>query len=200
MIDFYTADTPNGLRVELMLEELNVEYKKHQLSLSKGDNKTSSFLKLNSSGRIPVIVDHEVINSEPLVLTQSAAILLYLAEKRGDFLPLYKIDRAKAMEWLFFDATDIATTRFNAFYLSMRNQEESTQILKDRIMEYYQTYDQQLATTAYLAGDEYSLADIAAYPWAKTMEHEGMKGLSHLQRWMKEIGNRAAIKRTFLET
>lgn len=193
MIDFYTAETPNGQRVELMLEELGLEYKKYQLSLSQGEARTPVFLALNPSGRIPTIVDHDVLGSQPLVLTQSVAIVLYLAEKSGEFLPLDKINRAKVMEWLFFDATDIATTRFDAFYLTMKDQPLATKMLKDRVMEYYSVYDQQLASTKFLAGGEYSIADIAAFPWAKTMEHDGMKELTHLKRWMEEIAKRPSV-------
>ena len=105
---------PNGDRVE----ELGLSYTRHFLYLSLGDTRTLSFLKLNPSARIPVIVDHdESEDSEPIVLTQSAAILLYLAEKTEQLLPQDVRKRSKTLEWLFFDATDIATTRFDAFYL-----------------------------------------------------------------------------------
>jgi len=100
MIDFYTADTPNGARVELMLEELGVPYTKHHLSLSAGDTRTPELLKLNPSGRIPVIVDHDVAANEPIILTQSVAILLYLSEKTGQFLPDEMRGRAAVMQWL----------------------------------------------------------------------------------------------------
>ncbi|MEE9351031.1 MAG: glutathione binding-like protein [Thiotrichaceae bacterium] len=195
MIDFYTADTPNGDRVELTLNELGIVYRKHVLSLSSGDNYKTAFLKLNPSARIPVIVDHDQLHDgKPLTLTQSASILLHLAEKEGKLIPFDKTSRAKALEWLFFDATDTATTHFNAFYLGINNHTKASLVLKSRIMKYYAVYDQHLSSSAYLAGDEYSIADIAAYPWAKTIEPPEMKKLHHLQRWINEIGQRTCVK------
>lgn len=198
MIDLYTSNTPNGHRVELMLEELGLSYKRHFLSLSMGDNHSPEFLKLNPSARIPVIVDHDGSeDGEPIVLNQSAAILLYLAEKMGRFLPQEKKAHAKALEWLFFDATDIATTRFDAFYLGLNHQAEATTVLRERLMSYYSIYDQHLTSNQFLAGDEYSIADIAAYPWAKSMDHPAMQKLNNIQRWMSEISRRPSVKKYF---
>ena len=196
MIDLYTAATPNGSRIELMLEELGLAYSKHLLNLSRGDNYSEKFLKLNPSARIPVIVDHDdAVNDKPFVLTQSAAILLYLAEKTGRLLPYDRANRAKALEWIFFDATDIATTRFDAFYLSRNNQSAAASVLIERVMDYYSVYDQHLACSRFLAGNTFSIADIAAYPWAKAMEHTEMKKLINLQRWVNEIGKRASVQK-----
>ena len=195
MIDFYTADTPNGYRVEFMLEELGLACTRHQLSLSMGETHTAEFLRINPSGRIPAIVDHDGLEGKVIKLSQSAAILLYLAEKTGKFLPRDISTRAKALEWLIFDASDVATSRFDAFYLSRRNQTEAYEFLKERVMEYYTIYNQRLASRLFLAGNEFSIADIAAYPWAKAMEHHGMRKLHNLQRWMNEIGKRNSVRK-----
>lgn len=200
MIDFYTAKTPNGYRVELMLEELGLAYTKHALSLFKGDQHAKLFKKLNPSARIPVIVDHHALDKGgSITLSQSVAILLYLAEKTGQYLSRDAVHRAKVLECLFFDASDIASTRFDAFYLDQAKQSKAAELLKARVMTYYAVYEQQLATTSFLAGDEYSVADIAAYPWAITMAHPQMENLPHLQRWMQEIGKRASVKRVFTQ-
>jgi GST-like protein len=197
MIELYTADTPNGHRVELMLEELDLPYTKHMLSLARGEHRTAAFRQLNPSARIPVIVDHDAGDDSALVLTQSAAILLYLAEKTGKLLPAAQPNRARAMEWLSFDATDIAPTRFDAFYLSWFEQGEAQRLLKERCMEYYAVYDRHLSVHAYLAGDEYSVADVAVYPWARSMEHPGMNELEHLQRWMRQMAARPTCQKVF---
>jgi len=198
MIDFYTSDTANGKRVELMLEELGLPFTQYQLSLSTGETRTDEFLKLNPSGRIPVIVDHEVLeNDKPLILTQSAAILLYLAEKTGQFLPQNNLNRASVIEWLFFDATDIATTQFDAFLLDLHDEGQASEVLSSRLMSYYTVYDQHLSTAKFLGGDRYSIADIAAFPWARSMQHSEMKNLHNLQRWMKEISKRKSVEKIF---
>lgn len=197
MIELYTADTPNGERVELMLEELGLSYYKYVLSLAKGEHRTDEFRKLNPSARIPVIVDHDTADGSALLLTQTVAILLYLAEKSGKLLPASVKGRARALEWLSFDATDMAPTRFDAFWLGLYRQTEASRILKERIMEYYAVYEQQLASHEFLAGHEYSLADVAAYPWARSMKHKDINKFQHLQRWMRQLAERPASRKVF---
>lgn len=196
MIDLYFAPTANGFRVQLMLEELGLPYVIHQISLTKREHQSREFLKLNPSGRIPVIIDKTDGNNEPLLLTQSLAILIYLAEKTGKLLPSFDLSaaRARTFEWLSFDATDMATTRFDAFYLSLHKQVEAEKILKERTIEYYNVYDQRLANSRYLAGDKYSVADVAAYPWARSMQEPPINKFEHLQRWIKQIEDRAAVR------
>lgn len=208
MIDFYTAETPNGYRVELMLEELGLSYNKHLLSLSKNEHRSTEFLKLNPSGRIPVIVDHKTMhkslhktknkNKAELVLTQSGAILLYLAEKTGRLIPKEIRSRAKTYECFCSDISDIATTRFDAFFLSLHKQTEAKQLLKERTMEYYAVYEKHLASNHFLAGDEYSIADVAAYPWAKTMKYPEFAQFQQIQNWMSRVEQRPAVQKTFL--
>ncbi|MEW8492675.1 MAG: glutathione S-transferase family protein [Candidatus Thiodiazotropha taylori] len=193
MIELYTADTPNGHRVEFMLEEVALPYRKHSLSLVNGDHRTATFHKLNPSSRIPVITDEE------FVLTQSTAILLYLAEKSGKLLPVSPQIRAKAMEWLSFDATDMAPTRFDAFLLTRHGQDKAAEILRQRAVEFYAVYDQHLSNHEYLAGAEYSVADVAAYPWARSMEHPAIRELQHLQRWMGQMSERPACLKLFTQ-
>lgn len=208
MIDLYTSDTPNGYRVQLMLEEVGVSYTTHQISLSKQENQSKEFLKLNPSARIPVIVDNapeyaqdsKYKEERPFVLTQSTAILIYLAEKTSKLLPTSAspLARARVIEWLSFDATDIATTGFHTFYLSLHKQTEAKLLLEKRTIEYYSVYDEHLATSRYLAGDEYSIADVAAYPWAKAMKHPVFTQFQQIQNWMQRIERRPAVQKTFL--
>lgn len=203
MIDFYTSGTPNGSRVELILEELGLPYSKHMISLSRKENYSDDFLKLNPSARIPVIVDQpDNSNQSAITLTQSIAIMLYLAEKGGRFIPDHARAKATVMEWLLFDATDIATTRFDAFYLGFHlnhggQASQVKKVLSNRVMEYYAVYDQRLSASRFLGGREYSIADIAAYPWAVSMQHPDYNKFIHIQRWLNEIEQRTAVQKVF---
>ena len=121
MMILYTANTFNGQRVSIMLEEIGLPYSVHKVDLAKGDQRQADFLRLNPSGRIPVLVDHADGMSGPLVITQSPAILQYLAEKTGQLLPDFLSARAKVYEWMHFHAIDIGSVIFSAFYLQRRS-------------------------------------------------------------------------------
>lgn len=198
MIDLYTSDTPNGHRVELMLEELDLDYNRHFLSFANAEHRTETFLQLNPSARIPTIIDHYDFDNTRLVLTQSGAILLYLAEKTGHLIPESTFDRAKAYEWFCADISDIATTRFDAFYLS--GQSKSVTRLNRRIIEYYKTYELRLTASPFLAGDDYSIADVAAYPWARAMQHPEFSQFERIKDWMQRIEQRPAVQKIFLQS
>ena len=120
MIDLYTASTFNGQRVSIMLEETRLPYSVHRINLAHNEQHQPAFLKLNPSGRIPVLVDHESDLSDALVLTQSIAILQYLAEKTGLLIPDSLAQRARVYEWMHFHAIDIGSVIFSAFYLQKR--------------------------------------------------------------------------------
>ena len=194
MIDFYTFATWNGKRVAIMLEETGLEYQVHKVDLAKGEHKQADFLGINPSGRIPAIIDSEQGNG--LIVTQSAAILVYLAEKSGLFLPQETVARAKVMEWLFFHATDISPTMFDSFFLTKRcepNQLEAAKFLDQRIFELYKNFDDQLANNEFIAGNTYSIADIAIFP---TINNDALlKNYSNLKRWHIQVTERAAVQR-----
>jgi GST-like protein len=194
MIDFYTFATWNGKRVAIMLEETGLEYQVHKVDLMKGEHKQADFLGINPSGRIPTIVDNDEGNG--LIVTQSAAILVYLAEKSGLFLPQETVARARVMEWLFFHATDISPTMFDSFFLTKRcepNQLEAAKFLDQRIFELYKNFDDQLANNEFIAGDSYSIADMAIFP---TLNNEALfERYAHLKRWHAQVGERAAVQR-----
>ena len=138
MIDLYTASTFNGQRVAIMLEETGLDYSAHRVDLMKGEQQQPAFLRLNPSGRIPVLVDHGSSVSNPFVLTQSVAILQYLAEKTGQFLPNSLPERARIYEWMHFHAVDIGSVMFSAFYLQRRctpRQSQAAELLRKRVYE-----------------------------------------------------------------
>lgn len=150
-----------------MLEETGLEYTAYRIDLAKCEQHQAEFLRLNPSHRIPVIVDHDIDSSTPLVVTQSIAILQYLAEKKQCLLPDLLSERAKDYEWMNFHAVDIGSTLFNAFYLQQRitpKQEQAADQLRQRVHELYRFFDLQLIKNEFMAGSSYSIADITAFP------------------------------------
>lgn len=197
MIDLYTASTFNGQRVSIMLEETGLTYTSHRIELAKGEQHQSDFLKLNPSARIPILVDHDTGISQPFVLTQSVAILQYLAEKSGQFLPESLTERARVYEWMHFHAIDIGSTLFNAFYLQRRTkprQEQAAEKLRHRVHELYHFFDQQLAENEFLAGARYSIADITALPVVMTQE-QTLAEYPNLTLWLQQLKQRPAVIR-----
>jgi GST-like protein len=196
MIDFYTFATWNGQRVAIMLEETGLDYQTHLINLREGEHKKDAFLAINPSGRIPTIVDQTVNNG--LIVTQSAAILMYLAEKSGVFLPTETVARAKVMEWLFFHATDITPTQFDSFFLTVRCQPaqlEAAELLNQRIFELYKNFEVQLGENEFIAGAEYSIADMAIFPAINREDSALFTAYPNLKRWYEQVGERAAVQR-----
>ncbi|MDA5322964.1 glutathione S-transferase [Vibrio cholerae] len=195
MIDFYTAATPNGYKIAIALEEMGLEYTTHALNLSNNDQKQPAFTAINPNGRIPAIVDRD---NEDFAVFESGAILLYLAEKTGKFLPQKSKARSKVIQWLMFQMSGVGPMmgQANVFY---RYFPEKIQPAIDRYQKegrrLFEVMDGQLAQTPYLAGDEYTIADIATFPWVRIHEWSGISidGLTHLQRWMNEIAARPAV-------
>ncbi len=197
MIDLYTANTFNGQRISIMLEEIELTYTAHKIDLMKGEQHQADFLKLNASGRIPVLVDHDSGASETLVLTQSVAILQYLAEKTQLLLPKSPLERAKVYEWMHFHAVDIGSTLLCAFYLQniiSPKQEQAADQLRQRVHELYQYFDQRLSEQEFLAGISYSIADIAALP-AVIVQEEELANYTNLTRWLQQLKKRPAVQR-----
>lgn len=197
MIKLYTASTFNGKRVSIMLEEIGFEYSVRRVDLAKGEQRQSDFLKLNPSGKIPVLVDEDTQYQKPVVVTQSIAILQYLAEKSDKLLPKSLGARAKVYEWMQFHAVDIGSTIFAAFYLQNRcvpSRIDAADDLRKRVNELYGYFDQQLESNEFLAGDHYSIADITALPAVITQEQQLIK-YPHLSRWLLQLKQRQAVQR-----
>jgi GST-like protein len=183
-----------------MLEETKLMYSAHRVDLAKGEQQQPEFLKLNPSGRIPVLVDHDSGDSNSLVLTQSVAILQYLAEKTGQFLPESQSARASVYEWIQFHAVDIGSVLFSAFYLQQRcspEQTEAAERLRERVHNLYGYFDQQLAEQEFLAGSSYSIADITVLPAVLTQEQK-LTDYLNLTRWLQQLKQRSAVQRGML--
>lgn len=196
MIDLYTAATPNGHKVSILLEELGLPYEVHALSFDKKEQKTPAFLKINPNGRIPAIVDRD---NGDFPVFESGAILVYLAERTGQLLPADPKGRSLVMQWLMFQMGGIGPMQgqANVFF---RYFPEKLQGAIDRYQHetrrLYEVLDSRLQQAEYLAGD-YSIADIATFPWVRGHEWSGVsvQGLPALQRWMAALEARPAVQR-----
>lgn len=199
MIDLYTAATPNGHKVSIVLEELGLPYKVHALSFDKKEQKAADFLKINPNGRIPAIVDRA---NGDFAVFESGAILIYLAEQTGQLMPKDPKGRSVVMQWLMFQMGGIGPMQgqANVFF---RYFPEKLQGAIDRYQHetrrLYEVLNTRLQAVEFLAGD-YSIADIATYPWVRGYEWSGVSvdGLSALQRWMATMEARPAVQRGLL--
>lgn len=196
MIDLYTSETPNGWKVSIALEELALPYEVHPIALSKGEQKADWYVRLNPNGRIPTIVDRD---NDNLVVFESGAILIYLAEKAGRLMGRDGASRSRVIQWLMFQMSGVGPMmgQANVFfryapekipYAIDRYQRETLRLLG--------ILDKRLGESEYLAG-EYSIADIATWPWASGYSWSGVtiEGMTNLQRWLDLVGSRPAVKR-----
>ena len=194
MIELFYSPTPNGRKISIMLEETKINYKITHINLSKGEQFKPEFLKLNPYGKIPVIIDHE----KNLVLIESGAILIYLAKKSKQFLP--QENETKIFEWLMFQMGNVGPMFGQHHHFHHFNPEKS-KYAEDRFFKnsirIYEVLDKILSKNDYLAGEDYSIADIATFPWIARHEwHDiGLKKYKHLSRWYKSISNRWAVKK-----
>ena len=200
MIDLYAAMTSNGVRARIALEECGLPYTFHKIDLTKGEHKTPDFLKLNPFGQIPVMVDSDGPGGKPVTLHQSAAILMYAAEKSGKHLPKDPATRPAFLEALMSTATDI-TPQFGAVNAARLMKEPSTptvDVLKGRLRSLFETWDALLAKRKYAAGSELTIADLSLYAgyWrTKGAMADVVAGLPNLERWGNAIGARPAIQK-----
>lgn len=207
-IQLYTLATPNGRKVSIALEEMGLAYEAHCINIMNGEQKTEEFLAMNPNGKIPVIVDPDGPNGESLTIMESGAILIYLAEKSGQFLPSEPAARSRTLQWLFFQVGHVGPMfgQFGHFFAHAgkeacdhpypleRYQSDTTRILG--ILE------KQLAAHEYIAGEEYTIADMATFPWVgcldwgyQAREILELEGYHHVRRWHEACSTRPAAAR-----
>ncbi len=200
MIDAYSWATPNGHKVHIMLEETGLDYTVHPIDIGAGDQFTPAFLDISPNNKIPAIVDQEGPNGTPFALAESGAILMYLAEKTGRFLPQDKRLRYTAIQWLMFQMGHIGPMLGQAHhfrgYAPVRISygiERYTQ----EASRLYGVLDARLEETPYIAGDEYTIVDMATFPWLRSHKKQGVKlsDYPHLSRWFSTIEERPAVAR-----
>ena len=202
MIDLYYWGTPNGLKIKLFLEEAALPYRIIPVDIGKGEQFQPEFLKISPNNRIPAIVDTEPKGGgAPLSLFESGAILLYLAEKTGRFLPVDLRGRAKVLEWLFWQVGGLGPMSGQNGHFSAYAPEKIPYAIERYVKETNRLYgvlDRQLAGRDYIAGD-YSIADMACYPWIVPYERYGqnLDDFPHLKRWFVALRERPATLRTY---
>ena len=199
MIDLYTSPTPNGWKVAIALEELELPYQTHVLVLSEGGQHEDWFKKLNPNSRIPVIVDRA---ADDLTIFESGAILIYLAEKFGRLMPTDIKGRMAVMQWLMFQMSAIGPMQGQAVSFERYFPEDVPAARKryhNETRRLYQVLDGHLADNQWLAGD-YSIADIASWSWLRSHKWARVPtdGLEHLERWMAAVAARPGSQRGVL--
>ena len=202
MIDLYYWTTPNGHKISLFLEEAGLPYTVHPVNIGKNEQFEPSFLKIAPNNRIPAIVDHAPADGgEPLSLFESGAILLYLAEKIGQFLPKDLRGRQVALQWLFWQMGGLGPMAGQNHHFK-RLPEKIPYAIKrytDETARLYGVLNKQLEGRQFVAGDEYSIADIAIYPWIVSHELQGqnLDDFAALKGWFERIKARPATTRAY---
>ncbi|MFJ4251565.1 glutathione binding-like protein [Pseudomonas sp. NPDC089741] len=203
MIDLYYWTTPNGHKISLFLEEAGLPYNLHPINISQGEQFQPHFLKIAPNNRIPAIVDHQPADGgEPLSLFESGAILLYLAEKTGQFLPKDLRGRQTALQWLFWQMGGLGPMAGQNHHFSQFAPEKIPYAIKryiDETARLYGVLNKQLANNEFVAGSEYSIADMAIYPWivSHKWQSQNLEDFPHVQRWFNHIKDRPATVKAY---
>jgi len=199
MLELYAFATPNSVKVTIALEELGLPYALHGVNVRKGEQKAPAFLALNPNGKVPVLVDSEGPEGR-LVLTESAAILIYLAEKTGRLLPAAGVGRARVFEQLFFHASGLGPAFGQAGFFQ-RQAAEPLPLAIDRFLNEAKrtlsVLDHVLATSRFVAGEDFTIADIAQFGWLWRRAFAGvtLDDTPNVARWYAEIESRPGVQR-----
>ena len=200
MIDLYTWSTSNGRKASIMLEELGADYTVHPIHIGKGDQFTPDYLAINPNGKIPAIVDSDGPGGAPITVFESGAILIYLAEKSGRFLPTEPVARMEVIQWLMFQMGGIGPM-FGQVHHFLRAAKEQVPYGIERYgteaRRLYGVLDRRLEGRDHLAGDGYSIADIATWPWVFRREWQqiDLADFPNVKRWFDAVGSRPAVER-----
>jgi len=200
MIDLYTWTTPNGRKVSVMLEECGLPYNVREINIGADEQFTPEFLAINPNGKIPAIVDPQGPDGRPISLMESGAILVYLSGKTGKFLPDSPRGKYDALQWLMFQMGGVGPM-FGQAHHFIRSAKEQVPYgiarYSNETRRLYGVLDKHLASHEYLAAGEYTIADIATYPWIARFEwHKvDLNDFPNVKRWFDTIGARPAVKR-----
>jgi GSH-dependent disulfide-bond oxidoreductase len=203
MIDLYTWTTPNGRKASIMLEEIGLPYKVHPVNLGKQEQFAPAFLEIAPNNKIPAIVDHDAPGR--LTVFESGAILVYLAEKAGRLLASRGAERYRALEWLNWQMGGVGPMFGQLGFFAIRSTEKSALAIErftEECRRLLGVIDRRLQESAYLAGDNYSIADVATYPWMQAGKTflgpvlgSDMEAMPAVNRWLTAVGEREAVKR-----
>ena len=199
MIDFYGLTSPNVQKIFIMLEECGLQYNFKPVDVWASAQHSAEFAKLNPNKKIPVIVDHDGPGGKSYTVFESGAILMYLAEKTGKFMPKDMAKKYDVIQWLMIQVSGVGPafgnfTHFNLF--APKPQDYSLSRYKSEMLRLYELLNTRLGQTKYLGGSEYSIADIATFPWTRNHDAQGVKWEDNpnLARWFNAINERPAVK------
>lgn len=203
MIDLFYWGTPNGHKITLFLEETGIDYRVHPVNIGKGEQFAPAFLSIAPNNRIPAIVDTGPAGGgAPIALFESGAILLYLAEKTGKFIPADGRGRAEVSQWLFWQMGGLGPMAGQNHHFNAYAPEKIPYAMERYVKETARLYgvlDKRLADRAFVAGDDYSIADMASYPWIVPYERQqqDLNDFPNLKRWFDAIAARPATVRAY---
>jgi GSH-dependent disulfide-bond oxidoreductase len=200
MIEVYSWATPNGHKVHIMLEECGLPYRVHPVDIGAGEQFEPAFLGISPNNKIPAILDSDGPDGAPMSLFESGAILLYLAGKTGRFMPTSTRGRYEVLQWLMFQMGGVGPMLGQAHHFRIYAPEKIEYAVNrytNEAKRLYGVMDKQLAKQKYMAGSEYSVADIAIFPWLRSWKNQGINwsDYPHLKGWFDEVAARPAVQR-----
>jgi GST-like protein len=200
MIEVYSWPTPNGHKVHILLEECGIPYRVHAVNISAGEQFAPEFLEISPNNKIPAIVDPDGPDGRPITLFESGAILIYLASKSGRFMPADVRGRYQMLEWLMFQMGGVGPMLGQAHHFRLYAPEKIAYAIdrySNEAKRLYGVMDRRIARSKYIAGPEYSIADIAIFPWLRSWKNQGIdwNDHPHLKGWFDEIAARPAVQR-----
>jgi len=200
VIELYTWPTPNGHKIHIMLEECGLPYRVHPVNIGAGDQFEPAFLHISPNNKIPAIVDPSGPDGEPMSLFESGAILVYLAAKTGRLLPQGDRQRHEVLQWLMFQMGGVGPMLGQAHHFRLYAPEPLPYAIErytNEARRLYGVIDRRLAQSPWLGGAEYSIADIATFPWLRSWQNQGviLDDHPHLRRWFDAIAARPAVQR-----
>ncbi|HET6632640.1 MAG TPA: glutathione binding-like protein [Rhodanobacteraceae bacterium] len=203
MIDLYYWPTPNGHKITMFLEEAAMEYRIRPVDIGKGEQFAADFLAISPNNRMPAIVDHAPADGgAPLSLFESGAILLYLADKSGLFLPRQPRARSEVLQWLFWQVAGLGPMAGQNHHFNRYAPQKIPYAIERYVNETHRLYrvlDRRLHGRTFIAGDDYGIADMACYPWTVSHEAQGidLEEFPDLRRWFEAVAARPATRRAY---
>jgi GSH-dependent disulfide-bond oxidoreductase len=199
-IDLYYWPTPNGKKVTIFLEEVGLPYNLMPVDITAGEQFDEEFLRISPNNKMPAIVDSEGPDGEPISVFESGAILLYLAEKTGRFMPSSPRQRYEALQWLMFQVSSVGPMLGQAHHFRGYAPEEipyAVDRYTNEAARLYGVMDSRLSEVEYFVDDDYSIVDMAIYPWVASHKKQGQKieDFPNLRRWYEAMGKRPAVRR-----
>jgi len=201
MIELLTAPTPNGWKISIMLEECGLPYKVSWVNIGKGEQFAPAFLAISPNNRIPAIVDHAPDDSgPPMSIFETGAILVYLAEKTGQFLPTNLRGRNSVLEWLFWQVGGLGPMLGQHGHFKLYAPEKiayATDRYRNETLRLFGVLDRRLGQSPFVGGEQYSIADMACFPWVQTWKAQEvpLAEFTHVQRWYDGLKNRKALRK-----